>query len=69
MGSYRVIGSSRVGGVEPGGLVDLDPDVVNIEALVAGGHIEPASAEQNAAEEDPPPAGRRRHTPKGGASA
>jgi len=41
---YRVVGSSRVAGVDPGGTVDLDPDRVNIPALIAGGHVEPVKA-------------------------
>lgn len=35
---YRVIGTRAVGGVDPGGIVDLDPAVVNIPALL-GRHI------------------------------
>ncbi|MFI7042585.1 hypothetical protein ACIBI0_38410 [Microbispora rosea] len=44
MDTYRVVGSSRVAGVDPGGTVDLDPERVNIPALVAGGHVEPVKA-------------------------
>lgn len=40
METYTVIGAQRVGGVEPGGTIELDPDRVNIEALVRGGHVE-----------------------------
>lgn len=35
-----VVGSCRVAGVEPGGTVELDPELVNVPALVEGGHIE-----------------------------
>jgi len=41
MGVYRVAGEHIVAGVEPGGTVELDPDVYNIPALVAAGHLEP----------------------------
>lgn len=40
----KVIGPRRVGGVEPGGTVDLDPSEVNIGALVEAGHIEISKA-------------------------
>ncbi len=36
----KVVGSQEVGGVAPGGTVDLDPAEVNIPALVEAGHIE-----------------------------
>ncbi len=36
----RVIGAHEVGGVAPGGTVDLAPAQVNIPALVEAGHIE-----------------------------
>lgn len=36
----KVIGENTVAGVEPGGYADLDPAVVNVDALVAGGHVE-----------------------------
>lgn len=41
---YRVVGSSRVAGVDPGGTVELDPERVNIPALITGGHIAPVKA-------------------------
>lgn len=41
----KVIGTCAVGGVAPGGMVELDPDTVNIEALVYGGHIELSKTE------------------------
>lgn len=36
---YRVIGTRAVGEVQPGGIVDLDPTVTNVPALL-GRHIE-----------------------------
>lgn len=38
---YKVIGTQRVGDVEPGGTVELDLPDANIAALLAGGNIEP----------------------------
>lgn len=57
----KVIGTSEVDGVAPGGTVELDPDVVNIEALVYAGHVEvPKSVDVDklsAPTPDVPPAG------------
>lgn len=39
---YEVIGPVPIGGVPPGGTVELDPEQVNIPALVHAGHIRPA---------------------------
>lgn len=36
----KVVGQHEVGGVAPGGTVDLDPAEVNIAALVEAGHVE-----------------------------
>lgn len=36
----KVIGDCEIAGVATGGIVELDPETVNIDALVAGGHIE-----------------------------
>lgn len=36
----KVIGQCEVSGVAPGGTVDLDPALVNIDALVDGEHVE-----------------------------
>lgn len=36
----KVIGAHEIGGVAPGGTVELDPAEVNIPALVEAGHIE-----------------------------
>jgi hypothetical protein len=36
----KVVGTCEVAGTRPGGTVDLDPDEVNIPALVEAGHIE-----------------------------
>lgn len=41
----RVVGPAKVDGVATGGVVELDPGVYNIEALVAGGHVEVLAAE------------------------
>ncbi|WP_435111875.1 hypothetical protein [Nocardiopsis synnemataformans] len=41
MPRYRVVGGSQVGGVDPGGTVDLNPAAVNISALIRGGHVAP----------------------------
>jgi hypothetical protein len=38
---YKVVGSRAINGVEPGGTTTLDPDQVNIPALIAAGHVEP----------------------------
>lgn len=39
---YEVIGPVEIDGVPPGGTVALDPEHVNIQALVTAGHIRPA---------------------------
>lgn len=39
---YTVTGPFPVGDVAPGGTVDLDPEVVNVDALLESGHITPA---------------------------
>jgi hypothetical protein len=36
---YTVTGPFPVSGVEPGRTVDLDPDKVNVDALLESGHI------------------------------
>ncbi|MDH2425782.1 hypothetical protein [Sphaerisporangium sp. TRM90804] len=36
----RVVGTCEVAGTAPGGTVDLDPEQVNVPALVEAGHIE-----------------------------
>lgn len=41
MPKFKVVGPLTVGGVQPGGVVDLDPRTVNVAALTAAGHIEP----------------------------
>lgn len=41
MPRYKVIGPRRIAGVALGGEVELDPDLVNIPALLVGGHVEP----------------------------
>lgn len=49
---FRVIGPRTVAGVEPGGVGEFaEDDPVNVEALIAGGHIEPVKGEskENAA--------------------
>lgn len=41
MPMYEVIGTQPVNGVQPGGIVELDPSEVDIRSLVEGGHIRP----------------------------
>lgn len=41
MTEYRVVGPFEVDGKSKGEVVDLDPEVINIPALIEGGHIEP----------------------------
>lgn len=41
MPRYEVT-SDRIAGVKRGDVVDLDPDAVNIPALLAAGHVKPA---------------------------
>lgn len=43
MDRFTVIGQCEIAGVLPGNVVELDPQQVNIPALIAGGHIKPAS--------------------------
>lgn len=38
---YRVIGDRLISGVPRGEVVRLDPDQVNIPALIEAGHVEP----------------------------
>lgn len=40
MAKFKVIGTLPVGDVEPGGVVDLDPRVVNTPALVRAGFLQ-----------------------------
>ena len=44
MGRYEVT-SGRLTGHRRGDVVELDPDAVNIPALLAAGHIKPAQPE------------------------
>ena len=40
MSTYKIVGTHRVAGVEPGGTVsDDDLEGCNIEALISGGHL------------------------------
>jgi hypothetical protein len=41
METYRVTGPFRVAGTDPGGTVELDPERVNIPALIESGAVEP----------------------------
>jgi hypothetical protein len=41
---YKVIGPLEVAGKATGEIVELDPEEVNIPALIAGGHVEPVDA-------------------------
>jgi len=36
----KVIGPREIGGVQPGRTVTLDDELVNVAALIDGGHIE-----------------------------
>jgi hypothetical protein len=40
METYRVIGTHPVSGTDPGGTVELDPERVNIPALIESGAVE-----------------------------
>lgn len=44
MTQYRVVGPLEVDGKPRGELVDLDETVVNVQALIDGGHVEPVTA-------------------------
>lgn len=44
MAKFKVIGECVVGGVKPGGVVELDLPDENIEALIRCGNIEPVKA-------------------------
>lgn len=35
-----VIGTCEVGGVSPGGVVELDDEIINVLALIEGGHCQ-----------------------------
>lgn len=37
---FKVIGSMTIADAKPGETVDLDPDLVNVDALLTSGHIE-----------------------------
>lgn len=50
MTEYRVIGPFEVDGKAKGEIVDLDPEVINISALVQGGHVEPVKKPMSAKE-------------------
>lgn len=43
MTEYRVIGPFEVDGKSKGEIVKLDPQTVNIQALIEGGHVEPVA--------------------------
>lgn len=47
---YKVVGplpiAGKDGDVEPGGVVELDEQAVNIPALIAAGHVKPVAAER-----------------------
>ena len=49
MAKFKVIGAHAVGGVEPGGTVELDLPDENIAALIRGGNIEPVALPLKAA--------------------
>lgn len=52
MAKYKVIGDRVVGGVAPGGTVELDLPDENIAALVASGNVEPVKAPSKPASKD-----------------
>lgn len=56
MTKYKVVGAHVVSGAKPGSVVDLDPERVNIDALLKARHIEPL----------PVPAPPKAAKPKGG---
>jgi hypothetical protein len=41
---YKVVGPMRINEAEPGEIVTLDPDKVNISALLEAGAIEPVQS-------------------------
>lgn len=44
----EVIGPLRVGGARKGEVIDLNPDEVNIPALIEAGHVRPVTREKKA---------------------
>lgn len=56
MRKLDVIGILEVGGVSPGGTVELDDDIINVEALLLGGlcaeHVETSSSPDKESDED-----------------
>lgn len=47
-----VTGPNEVAGVAPGGTVELDPELVNVAALVEGGHVQLTKAAAKVVEAD-----------------
>ncbi len=45
----KVVGSCQVGSIQPGGTGELDPNEVNVPALVAGGHVEVVTSKAKSA--------------------
>lgn len=43
MARYKVVGNHKVGGIAPGGTVELDLDEQNEWRLVRGGHLQPVA--------------------------
>ncbi len=58
----KVIGNLEIAGVAPGGVVDLDPDTVNIPALIAGGHVEEIKSPSGAKTPDAAEKGSEKRT-------
>lgn len=50
---FKVLGTQRVGDVEPGGIVDLDLPEANIDALIRCGNIEAGADYYQAHKDDP----------------
>lgn len=49
---YEVIGPFEIGGVKPGGIVELDTETVNVDALIEAGHVKPAKTRRGKAHVD-----------------
>lgn len=60
MGLFTVTGPFKIDGVAPGGTVDLDGQVVNVDALLEAGHVKPAREAADKPAERPAPARRSR---------
>jgi len=52
MALFKVTGPFEIGGVAPGGTVELDESAVNVDALVWAGHVEPVKPAAKAKKDD-----------------